>query len=277
MENRNPNIMLTERNGVPVVTFSLFRNYPELVAVNSTRLGGVSANPFESMNLGFNRGDDEENVRENYRRFCKACDVPFERLVFPKQTHTDHVRTAVEEDAGNGMVRPIPYDDIDGQVTDVRNLPLLAFGSDCVPIFFYDPVRHAVGAAHAGWRGTVSGIAGRTVSRMESEFGSKPSDILAVIGPSICGSCFEIGAEVAEQFEAAFPDAEACGIVTRKNKEKWTADLWKANRQRLLSAGLTEEHIEVSGECTMCHPDRYWSHRATGGIRGSNASVIMLR
>ena len=268
---------IKERNGVSFVTFPAFDAFPELVAANSTRLGGVSAEPFSSMNLGFNRGDREEAVLENYRRFTGALEIPCDRLVLPKQTHSLNVRRAGNQDAGTGILFPVPYSDVDALITAERNLPLVAYGSDCVPVFFYDRGKEAIGIAHAGWRGTVGGIVRNVVKEMKEEFGTDPGELLCVIGPSICGKCFEIGGDVAELFRNAFPEGEKNGILKRKNAEKWTADLWLANKEQLLNAGVSESGIVISGECTMCRPELYWSHRATNGVRGSNASMIMLR
>ncbi len=231
------------------------------------------------MNLGLNRGDSEENVLENYRRICDAMGIPVESLVFSKQTHKAKVRKVTKEDRGIGLFRPIPYDDVDAHMTNECGVGLVIFGSDCVPIYLYDPKRHAIALCHGGWRGTVERITARTVEAMGEEYGSRPEDIVAVIGPSICMDCFEIGDEVAEEFCRAFGEERCLSCekpLLRRYGERYHADLWQANREAMRLAGVPEEHIHDSGLCTMCRPEMFFSHRATNGRRGSNAGFLML-
>ena len=257
------------------VTFSGW-NVPEDVRYGySTRLFGVSEGIYASMNLGQNRGDEPDRVRENYRRMCDAIGLPMERLVLSKQVHLCHVQKVTAADAGNGFFSENRFEDADALMTDERNVPLVIFTSDCVPVFLYDPEHKAIALVHAGWRGTVGGICRNTVEAMNREYGTDPGKVLAAIGPSICRKCFEIGPEVAEQFEVAF--AGACDEVLRKGGgDRFYADLWRANEIMLLSAGVRKENITVSGLCTMCRPELFFSHRATNGLRGSNAGFLML-
>ncbi len=261
---------------VPFLTFSALKDEPGIRHGFSTRLGGVSKGIFSSMNLGFNRGDSEENVQENYRLLCAALGMPTERLVFSRQTHKDYVRKVTSEDCGIGITRPIPYDDVDAHMTDESNVPLVIFSADCVPIFFYDRKHHAIALAHAGWRGTVRQIAAKTVRAMGEAYGAEAEQMICVIGPSICGKCFEIGPEVAEEFVRAWPDAVTTGILKKGAGDRYLADLWEANRQALLSAGVADAHISVSRVCTMCRPELFFTHRGSQGQRGSNAGFIML-
>ena len=148
----------------------------------STRLGGVSPAPWDSLNLGVGRGDTMENVQENYRRFCAAIGTDDRRAVLSKQIHEDVVRHVTEADAGKGLYCPRDYTSVDGMVTDVPHLPLVVFSADCNVILLYDPIRRAIGACHAGWRGTALGIAAKTVREMVRLFGCDPSEIRAAIG-----------------------------------------------------------------------------------------------
>ena len=259
-------------DGVAVVQFPALAAFSEIRHGYSTREGGVSEGIFASMNLGFARGDDDDRVRENFRRIFAALGIPEGAEVFTKQTHTTNVRVAVAEDCGTGIGRAVPYDDVDGLVTDVPGLALTVFTSDCVPVFFYDPKKRAIGVCHAGWRGTVGGIAGKTAELMCRTYGCDPADIIAAIGPSIGPECFEVGEEVADEFSREFGES----VILRSGSAKPHVDLWLSNVLSLKRAGLSEEHITVSGLCTMCHPDMFFSHRATAGKRGSNAGFLML-
>ncbi len=240
----------------------------------STRLGGVSDGIFESMNLSFTRGDTKENVAENYRRFCAAVGVPVERCVMTRQTHSVNVRCVTSEDAGCGVMRERTYDEVDALVTNEPELPLVILTADCVPLFFADPKRRVVAAAHSGWRGTANAIGAEVVRVMKESYGCDPEDILCGVGPSIGPCCFEVDLPVYEAF-AEKPFFDPCCVVDDKNG-KYHVDLWEINRRILLSAGIPAENITVGDLCTRCYPDLLWSHRATGGERGSLAGVIAL-
>lgn len=275
--NLNRNSILKNIDTTPYVAFPLFEAYPEVVCGFSTRLGGVSLGCFASMNLGFMRGDEEERVFENYRLLCHSMGFEPGQLIFTDQVHKTNVRRAYRSDCGKGIFYERDYGEVDGQITDEPGAVLLVFGADCVPLFFYDPVKHAIGVAHAGWRGSVGRIAGITAARMREEFGSEPSDLRVVIGPSVCAGCYEVGEEVAEAFQKEFPDVAGDILQTSKNSGKYFLNLWEANRRVLLGAGVREEHIAVSGLCTMCRQDLFFSHRASDGKRGSMAGFLMLR
>lgn len=272
----NDQAVLDVSGCVPFLSFPALKDEPGIVHGFSTRLGGVSRGIFSSMNLGFRRGDSDENVRENYRLLCEAVGIPAEKLVFSKQTHKDFVRKVTAEDCGIGITRAIPYDDVDAHMTNESNVPLVIFSADCVPVFFYDKQSHSIALAHAGWRGTVQMIAKKTVQAMGEAYGTKAENVLCVIGPSICGECFEIGPEVSEEFVKTWPDAQSLGILRKGQGDRYLADLWEANRQALLAAGVTETNISVSKVCTMCRPDLFFTHRGSQGRRGSNAGFLML-
>ncbi len=243
--------------------------------VFSTRCGGVSSGIFESMNLGFSRGDDPASVRENYHRIAAVLGTTEDRMVATYQTHTANVMRVSEEDAGKGITRERDYRDVDGLITDVPGLVLTVFGADCVPVLFADPVHRAIGACHSGWRGTEAGIGKVTVEKMQEAFGTKPEDLIAAIGPSICGSCYEVGPELNGIFSAAFPGHEK-EILTDKGNGKYQLDLWKANRIVLMDAGIPEKQISITDICTCCNPELLFSHRKSQGRRGNNAAFLML-
>lgn len=278
----NENAILKNVDTVPYVAFPAFEAYPEIVCGFSTRLGGVSRLEFASMNLGFLRGDKSERVLENYRLLTKSMGIKPEQLIFTDQVHGTRLRIAGRADCGKGIFCERDYKGIDGHATNEPGAALLVFGADCVPLFFYDPATRAIATAHAGWRGTVGRIAGGMVSFMQEKFGSLPENLRVVIGPSIGSECYEVGEEVAEEFEKAFGRRvwEENPILARKEESlmpKYFVDLWEANRTALLEAGVKKEHIVVSGLCTMCRQDLFFSHRASGNKRGSMAGFMMLR
>lgn len=240
----------------------------------STRRGGVSTGIYTSMNLGFRQGDDPEKVKENYRRFCAAIGVSAERLVFTNQVHKDCIRIVTGADARGGLDNQnIPQ--ADGLMTDVPGVALTVFSADCLPILLYDPVRRAVAAVHAGWRGTALGIVTRAVERMQEIYGTNPADLLAAIGPGISKCCFETHEDVPN---AMTETMGACALqcIEMLPPGKFRVDLKGLNARRLENVGVLPEHIAISGECTACMSGKYWSHRKTQGMRGSQAAIIAL-
>ena len=242
----------------------------------TTRLGGVSKGCLESLNLGLSRGDQEENVRENFHRVAAYFGLEENRFVFTDQTHTANIRVVTEDDAGKGLTRPRDYTDVDGLVTDVPNLLLCAFTADCVPVFLVDPVHRAIGLAHSGWRGTAARIGEKTVREMQRNFGTAPEDLVCAIGPSICQDCYEVSQDVAEIFQDTFP-GKTEEILREKADGKFQLDLWRCNLLVLTEAGVPENQISVTDICTCCNPDLLFSHRASHGRRGNLASLLALR
>ncbi len=263
-----------EKGGLLYYTFPAFDALPFVRHGFSTRLGGVSKGIYESMNLSFTRGDEEAAVRENFRRFCTAMGVDARQVVVSAQTHTVNLYNATAADRGRGVEFPRDYTDIDGLLTDRPGVVLCTQYADCVPLFFADPVRRVVATSHAGWRGTAAGMAAVTVERMVADYGCRREDILAGIGPSIGPCCFEVDSLVYEAFTRVSVFDDTC--VTAKPNDKFFINLWEVNRRFLLAAGVQPTHITVTDLCTRCHPDIFWSHRATGGQRGSLAAFIAI-
>lgn len=238
-----------------------------------TRLGGVSRGIYASLNVGVNLGDDPECVEENIRRVCRAVGADSEKVVFSRQVHRDGVRVCATEDCRRPGV-PVPYE-ADGLITDIPGLALCIFTADCTPILLYDPVKRCAGAVHAGWRGTAMDIVGKAVKKMAEAFGSRPENICAAVGPCISRCCFETGEEVAVAMENLMGSAVS-EFVTPRGGGKYMTDLKGINSWLLQRAGVMPENIDISRECTMCMRDKYWSHRATQGKRGVQASCIIL-
>lgn len=267
---------LKEKNHVPYIQFKNLSATGIVKHGFSTRKGGVSTGIFSSMNLNFKRGDDPDAVMENYRRMAAALNMRVEDMVLSDQTHTTNVRVITEEDRGKGILKPQDYSDVDGMITNVPGIVLVTSYADCVPLYFVDPVRKAIGLSHSGWKGTVDHIGQKTVWKMHEVYGSEPKDIVAAIGPSICQSCYEVSDDVAEAFRANFTADEAADILLDKGNGKYQLDLWKANWYVLTDAGILPEHLSVTDLCTACHPDLLWSHRKTNGQRGGLSAFLSL-
>ena len=271
----NTNINMAP-NGVIYLTFPLFER-AGLKHGFSTRIGGVSDGIYKSMNLSFHRGDDFDNVMENHRRFAEAIGYNHMDTVFSDQIHGVHIARAELSDRGHGMHAEKGIKDADGLVTNVPGVPLMTFYADCVPLFFYDPARKVIAAAHSGWRGTVAGIGKIMVEYMCSNMGCRREDILAVIGPSICMDCYEVSEDVAEQFAEAFLQETHTDILRAKQDSKYMLNLWKANEYILREAGITQNHLSTPDICTCHNPELMISHRQTNGQRGNMAGVLILQ
>lgn len=262
---------------VPFLEYPMLRKTGLVYHGFSTRLGGVSEGCYASMNLSFDRGDDPEAVRENFRRIGNAIGVNVEDMVMSKQTHTTNVRVVTEEDRGKGVVKERDYTDVDGLVTDVRGICLVTSYADCVPLYFVDPVRNAIGLSHSGWRGTVGKIGKKTVELMIERFGSDPSDILACVGPSVCVDCYEVSEDVVEKVREAFAPALWNRLFYKKDNGKYQLDLWKTNEEIFLEAGILPEHIAVTNVCTHCNSRILYSHRTQGDKRGNLCAFLALK
>ena len=263
-----------ERGGVVFYRLPSFAAFPFVRHGFSTRLGGVSAPPFDRMNLSFTRGDDPQAVTENFRRFCAAVEVEADGLVIPYQAHTTNLRYVGAADRGDGFSRPKSLADTDGLFTDQPGVVLCTQYADCVPLLFLDPHKRIIALSHSGWRGTAADMAGETVRRLEKDCGCDPRHLLAGIGPSIGPCCFEVDEPVYRAFAGQGRWSGAC--FRKDGGGKYHLDLWRINYELLLQAGVTPEHIEVSGLCTRCRPEIFWSHRFTGPTRGSLATVLSL-
>lgn len=253
-------------------------SFPEdrLVHGFSARLGGVSPAPFDALNMALHVGDDPAHVWENRRRYFAALGLDAERICTVRQVHGTEIVRAFRRDAGRGA-----HDyadaraDADAVITNDSGVSLMLCYADCVPVLLYDPVHHAMGLVHAGWRGTVQRIAAQTIGRMGEEFGTEASDVLAGIGPSIGAGCYTVGAEVAERFRAVFPAYED-EIIEERDGEIHL-DLWAANRVQLMEIGVVGSNIDCADVCTSCERNFFYSYRAAGGRTGRLAAVMELR
>ena len=268
-------IIQTTRHGVPFY----FCNHPAWSGAAhgfSTRLGGVSPAPFDSLNLGANRGDTPERVEENFRRFCAAVGTTPGAVMKNHQVHGSTVRPVTSQTEAVPLSQPgtCPADAL---VTDVPGLCLTVFSADCIPVLLYDPEARVVGAAHAGWRGTAAGVVYELARVMGEDYGCLPEHILAAIGPGISPCCFETHADVPEGLRSGLGAAAEPFIRPLPGGEKFQVDLKGANARWLREAGLAPDHIAVCSLCTACRPALFWSHRRLGQARGSMAAMIELR
>ena len=238
----------------------------------TTRLGGVSTGHLESLNLSISRGDDPANVVENFRRVGAVLGFLPEDVVKLYQTHSDMVLQVGRQHRGMGLLSPAPAEG-DALITNEPGVALFVSTADCTPILFYDPVTGAVGAAHAGWRGTAAQIGAKTVIAMCDAFGCEPQNIRAAIGPNIGPCHFQTDADVPEAMEDSF-GPEAQDYIARRG-DKFYLDLKGLNALALRRAGV--EYIEISSECTVCQSHRFWSHRATRGKWGAQGGIILCR
>jgi YfiH family protein len=243
-----------------------------LLAAVSTRHGGVSSGDFGALNLSTSVGDEPDNVRINRERLYQALSVDERPMSYVRQVHGCRVFEA--HDLNPSRVADGVSIEADAQMTDRSGISLVLTFADCVPILVYDPVHHVVGLAHAGWRGTISEVGRRLVEAMNLRYGSRPYDLRAAIGPSIGGCCYEVGDEVARQFQTRWPGSV---VASRSHQASWLVDLWDANRRQLTGAGLLAAHVHVSQLCTACRVDQFYSHRRQAGRAGRFAVVAMLR
>lgn len=262
-------------NGVPYISYRILDDIPWLKNAVSTRLGGVSKDYLASMNLGFNRGDLDENVIRNHEIFANVIGVNPKNIVTGNQTHTTNVKVVTKDDCGKGIYRDRNYTDIDGLITNEKGIALATYYADCVPLLIVDTKNKAIGLSHSGWRGTVGKIGKVTIEKMGELYGTKPEDIVACIGPSICQKCYEISEEVAVQFKEAFPD-NIKEILIDKGNGKYQLDLWECNRINFKEAGVLPENIKVTDICTCHNTDVLFSHRGHNGKRGNLGAFLSI-
>ncbi len=256
---------------VPFLSYPMFENTGIVNHGFSTRLGGISTGHCASMNISTTRGDDPEAIAENRRRIANAIGVEVEDFTYTHQTHTTNVVVVKEEDRGRRFM------ETDGMITNVPGICLVTFYADCVPLYFVDPVKKVIGMSHSGWRGTVGKIGKITIEKMIENYGTDPKDVLAAIGPSICQECYEVSEDVIDIFKENFSESIWADLFYRKENGKYQLNLWEANKQVFLEAGVKKANIAVTNLCTHCNPDILFSHRTTGNARGNLSAFLALK
>lgn len=266
---------LNINNGVPFISFYALDRIPWIKNGFSTRDGGVSTGCLSSMNLGFSRGDLEENVVKNHEIIAEAIGFSPENIVSSHQTHTTNVKIVGKGDCGKGIYKPRDYEDVDGMITNERGVVLATYFADCVPLYMVDTKNKAIGLSHSGWRGTVGKMGKVTIELMHETYGTNSEDVIACIGPSICQNCYEISEDVAMEFKTAFPN-NISDILLDKENGKYQLNLWKANKLVFKEAGVPTENIFMTDICTCCNTDILYSHRGHNGKRGNLAAFLTL-
>jgi len=234
----------------------------------STRLGGISPAPYDSLNIGLTVGDKPERVHDNTKIMLQALEIAPGQVVTCRQVHGRN--TARVGPGQEGTIIP----DCDALVTNARGIFLLMRFADCVPVLLWDPQHAAIGLAHAGWQGTIRQVTVAAVERMQAEFCTQPQDLFAALGPSIGPCCLEVGPEVVAEVRKHLPEAEQL-MSNFKADGHAHLDIWQANREQLRRCGVRQ--IEVASVCTCCHQDEFYSYRASRGVTGRFGAVIGLR
>lgn len=262
------------------------QRFEQLSVGFTTRHGGVGSVPYATLNCAYHVGDDPEVVLNNRRLVTGKLGYEAEAWTCGEQVHGKHVAVIKAEDRSRGLLdRQSALQDTDGLVTNVPGVLLTSFYADCVPLYFYDPVQQAVGLAHAGWKGTVAGIAVSMMETMEREYGSRRQDIRAAIGPSIGDCCYEVDEAVMQHVRVWFDDSpvndEYKDSASKKayrsvDNGKTMLNLKECNRHIMMKAGILPDHIECTTWCTSCHPELFFSYRKENGVTGRMASWIGL-
>lgn len=271
---------LKNTEGATYISFAPFERFEWLIQGFSTRIGGISGAHLESLNLGFERGDEVANVDRNWELLGQAAGFDTKKLSFPNQWHTNNVRVANESTWAKGSHPDKDSEAVDGQITDVPGTVLVTYGADCTPVMLADEKHRAIGQCHCGWKGTLNNISQVTLDMMSDRYKTAPEEVIAVIGPSIGPKVYEVELDVAGPFidKHAIKVDEASSIVRKGAAQgKYMLDLWEANRANLLAAGIRPENIYIAGLCTYSEPQLMYSHRRDGAKRGVMAAFMSIR
>jgi len=259
-----------------ILIFENLVQYHEIRHFVSTRTGGFSNPPYDSLNLGFHVGDDPANVLENRKRLAATIGIPLSHFTMARQIHSGNVTIISEEMKGKGCSHPDEaVNATDAMVTNVPDICLTILVADCVPMLFFDPAKRVIGIAHAGWKGTLQGIAQVTIRVMEKVFGCSPQDIVVGMGPSIGPCCYQVGPEVISQAEGTFHTTKEY-IVNKSEDGKGYFDLRKANLEQLLDAAIERKNIEMALKCTCHNPELFFSYRYQKGDTGRFGAGIAI-
>jgi len=242
-------------------------------AIFTTRHGGVSNPPYDTLNLSFQRADNRENVMENYRRLSQHSGIPMDTMILSRQVHGSTIAVVGKSQCGMGLLRESDYGDTDGLVTRDRGVALVTFYADCMPVYLYDPVSCAIGLVHSGWRSTLLNISAEAVRKMKEAFGCRPENMIAALGPHIRQCCVEVGEDVYRQFAEVFPDMRDCMVA---RKDKWHIDLSRIITRTLVREGLAWSNINDVDRCTVCEKELFFSHRGGKGNSGTGAALLMI-
>ncbi|MCR8641906.1 peptidoglycan editing factor PgeF [Paenibacillus sp. N1-5-1-14] len=285
MESREPFTRVDQEKHPTLLEISTWmKQGSRLTAGFTSRIGGVSEKPFDSLNCGLHVLDRPEDVVCNRQRLASAISIPLDRCTYAEQVHGNDVVVVTSDNQGKGhAIREEAIQDTDGMITNESGIALCMMYADCVPLFFWDPSKRVIGVSHAGWKGSVLDIAGATVAKMNAVYGSEPQHIQAAIGPSIGGCCYEVDERIANQVTQHYESLQIQGISTNdillpsEHIGKYMLNLKLFNQAMLLKAGIVSSHIEVSGLCTSCHTDLFFSHRKEHGQTGRMVAWMAMK
>lgn len=260
-----------------ILSYAQFEAHRGVSNIVTTRDGGRSQGGYRSLNLAFHVGDDPETVLENRRLLAQALAVAPESLTLAEQIHGSDVIEVGAPQVGRGAVaRDDALTGADALVTDVPDVPLVVLVADCVAVSLFDPQRRVIGLAHAGWRGTVARIAERTAEAMKRNFGCDPKRMVAGLSPAIGRDHYEVGEEVVTAVRTGCGREQVSEFIQEDMDGTCYLDLWGLNVRQLVACGILPRNIDVSGLCTACHTERFFSHRHEGGKTGRFAALLML-
>ena len=256
-----------------LLEFENLGRIPDLLHFITTRSGGVSLPPYDSLNLGLHTADNPEYVHANRAALANTTGIPLKKFLYASQVHSGDVKIIDSKAIESGVLVQNPR--TDATITALPGICLMVMVADCVPVLLFDPVKRVSAVIHAGWRGTVHQITSSTICSMVEHFGCDPADLLAGIGPSIGPCCYEVGEDVKDFVKHSFGTTEGY-LIQKKQNSKPHFDLWYANHKQLTDQGVKPGNIETSELCTLCHPDLFFSSRASGGITGRFAVGICI-
>lgn len=265
--------MHTTSSSVPLLKFENLSAFSQVIHFVTTRHGGTSAAPYDSLNLGLHTADNPFHVHENRNLLAAAAGIEAGKFLYASQVHSGDVKVIDQDAVDAGVLSFNPR--TDATITDMPDMCLMVMVADCVPLLLFDPVKSVIGVVHAGWRGTVQNITVNTVRKMQSHYGCDPADLIAGIGPSIGPCCYEVGDEVRQVVEQALGTTEKY-LISGAASGKLHFDLWYANTKQLADCGVKLENIEVAKMCTRCRQDLFFSSRASKGITGRFSAGIYL-
>ncbi len=263
---------LAKKNTIGYLHSPLLGNCEFLLHAFCTRIGGVSKGDYKSLNMSFREGDEEFHVLQNWDKLANAFQIPTENFLVLNQVHGDNIFVIKPHGDYYSSHEALNYDAI---VTNRTNLAICIKTADCVPVFIVDPAKKVIAAVHAGWRGSALGISAKVAHLMQNQYGSKPADMLAAIGPSIGRCCYEVDETAADAFRKQ-RDSELF-LFPGKRKDKWMLDLVEANLRQLLNCGIPAANMEAASVCTVCHQEAFFSHRGSGGVTGRQINFMMIK
>jgi polyphenol oxidase len=263
---------IAQKRSLQYLQAAVFHDCDFLTHAFCTRQGGASRNDYASLNMSFREGDEEDKVLQNWGRLAEVFDIPIEQFLVVNQVHGDGIFVIGRQGSYFPSRAELDYDAI---VTNRPGLAICIKTADCVPVFIVDKVQRVIAVVHAGWRGTAAGISAKVIKLLRSRYLSDPRDLLAAIGPSIGICCYEVDSVAARPF-AGQKNNEAF-LFRRASGNKWMLDLPEANRRQLLDCDIPEKNIELSGYCTSCRQELFFSHRASGGVTGRQINFMMIK